>query len=45
MATGDEGITALRNAVDHHTDAFGRDMSHQILQQKGLLEPSAEVQP
>jgi HEAT repeat protein len=45
MAIGDQGITALRNAADHHTDAFGRDMSRQILQQKGLLEPSAEVQP
>jgi HEAT repeat protein len=45
MAIGAQGITALKNAADHHTDAFGRDMSHQILQQNGLLEPSAEVLP
>ena len=45
MAIGGQGITALKNAADHHTDAFGRDMSHQILQQNGLLEPSAEVLP
>ena len=42
---GDQGITALKDAVDHHVDAYGRDMSRQILQQNGLLEPTTEALP
>ena len=40
---GESGITVLRNAVDHHADAYGRDMSRQILQQHGVLESSTEA--
>jgi hypothetical protein len=45
IAIGTQGITALKEAVDHHTDAYGRDMSRQILQQNGLLKPISEVLP
>jgi len=45
MSLGDQGIAALRNATDHHVDAYGRDMSRQILQQQGLLEPATEALP
>ena len=40
---GDQGIKALRNAVDHHVDAYGRDVSRQILQQQGLLPATTEL--
>jgi HEAT repeat protein len=36
---GDPGISALRNASEHHSDAFGRDISRQILQQHEILKP------
>ena len=39
---GDQGIKSLRNAVEHHVDAFGRDVSRQILQQQGLLPATTE---
>ncbi|MEI6377629.1 MAG: HEAT repeat domain-containing protein [bacterium] len=39
---GDPGIKELRNAVDHHVDAYGRDVSRQILQQQGLLPVTSE---
>lgn len=40
---GDPGISVLRDASDHHVDAYGRDMSRQILQQHGILQPSTET--
>jgi HEAT repeat protein len=40
---GDQGIKELRAAADHHDDAYGRDMSRQILQEKGLLTATTEV--
>lgn len=43
-ALGDPGITALRDATDHHVDAYGRDMSRQVLQQHGILETTRETQ-
>ena len=39
---GDQGIKVLRNAVEHHVDAYGRDVSRQILQQHGLLPATTE---
>ncbi|MFZ4387034.1 MAG: HEAT repeat domain-containing protein, partial [Chthoniobacterales bacterium] len=39
---GDQGIKALRNAVEHHADAYGRDVSRQILQQQGFLLATTE---
>jgi HEAT repeat protein len=44
-AIGEQGITALREAVDHHVDSYGRDMSRQILQQHGILTSTPETQP
>jgi hypothetical protein len=44
-AIGEHGITALREAVDHHVDSYGRDMSRQILQQHGILTSTPETQP
>lgn len=40
---GDQGIKELRTATKHHDDAYGRDMSRQILQGKGLLTATTEV--
>jgi len=42
-ALGDPGITALRDAIDHHVDAYGRDMSRQVLQQHGILQPTLQT--
>jgi HEAT repeat protein len=42
LAIGDQGTKALRDAADHHVDAYGRDMSKQILQRHGLLEVTTE---
>lgn len=40
---GEQGIKELKNAVEHHVDAYGRDVSRQILQQHGLLQVTTET--
>jgi HEAT repeat protein len=42
IALGDQGIKSLEEASEHHVDAYGRDMSRQILQQHGHLELTQE---
>jgi HEAT repeat protein len=39
LQLGSSGIDALRKASTDHVDAYGRDMSRQILQQSGNLNP------
>lgn len=41
-ALGEPGISALRDASEHHADAYGRDISRQILQQHRIPEASPE---
>lgn len=36
---GEPGISALRDASEHHADTYGRDMSRQILQQHEIDNP------
>ena len=43
-ALGDPGISALREATEHHADAYGRDMSRQVLQQHGILQSNQKTQ-
>lgn len=40
---GETGIAALKEAVDHHVDAYGRDMSRQILQEHGIIKSTKEI--
>ncbi len=40
LELGEKGVGELRRAADHHVDAYGRDISRQILQQHGLLTAS-----
>jgi len=42
IALGDQGIKSLEEASEHHVDAYGRDMSRQILQQHGHLKSTQE---
>jgi HEAT repeat protein len=37
-ALGESGVTALKNAADHHEDPYGRDMARQILQEHGIIQ-------
>ena len=41
-ALGEPGVSALRDASDHHADAYGRDISRQILQEHRILQASPE---
>jgi HEAT repeat protein len=43
IALGDQGIKSLEEASEHHVDAYGRDMSRQILQQHGHLKSTQET--
>jgi HEAT repeat protein len=43
--TGQTGIDALVDATEHHADKYGRDMSRQILQERGLLPTAPEYHP
>lgn len=40
---GEPGITALRESEAGHADAYGRDISRQILQQHGVLQKTMEA--
>ena len=42
---GETGIAELRNSAEHHVDAYGRDMSRQILQQHAIVQPRKETHP
>lgn len=42
LSLGEAGISALRDASEHHADAYGRDMSRQILQRHDFVNPSPE---
>lgn len=42
---GESGVAELRNAAEHHVDAYGRDMSRQILQQHAIIQPRTETHP
>lgn len=41
---GERGVGELRHAAEHHVDAYGRDISRQILQQHGLLNTTTGAQ-
>jgi len=44
LELGDRGVGELRHAAEHHVDAYGRDISRQILQQHGLLTTKTGTQ-
>ena len=45
LSTGQPGVDALMDATEHHADKYGRDMSRQILQERGLLVAAPEYHP
>jgi HEAT repeat protein len=44
LELGEKGVGELRRAADHHVDAYGRDISRQILRQHGLLSTTTGEQ-
>ena len=42
LSTGQPGVDALMDATEHHADKYGRDMSRQILQERGFLVAAPE---
>jgi HEAT repeat protein len=44
-ATGEAGVDALVVATEHHADKYGREMSRQILQERGFLPAASEYHP